>query len=256
MVAHSIHKELVKGFSEQEDLVSPGFEFLDEDTTLDLLDALPRIRRVENLSLSFPLVLHVLEMVSIITSRFKRGSANLIESDTLPLSGIKANEFKKSIPVLMIFRGTELENNPVILRDQSPFLGVFLCKLVEQNQEMPQDYPLHLLEEFGGLQSLTGDIEREVVSIDDNLDPAGPLGESLGTELGSNKNVFDHELDILLNQRIKALPVVVMAVKQINTDHKDRRLKTTNIFSGRKRRPLKEVPSASPEKWCQPIGFA
>lgn len=96
------------------------------------------------------------------------------------------------------------------------------------------------------MQSLTRDIEGEVVSVDDNLNPAGPFGESLGTELGSNENVFDHEPDILLFQRTGLLPVLILTVGQINARCKAR-TGNTYIFSGMKTIPLKEVPAASPE---------
>jgi len=59
--------------------------------------------------------------------------------------------------------------------------------------------------------------------------------------------VFDHESDIFLFQWTGLLPVGILAVQQVNVSRKDR-IENTNIFSGRKMIPLKEVPAASPAK--------
>ena len=129
------------------------------------------------------------------------------------MCGFETDEVNEPVPVLGILRGTKLENNPIILRDQSPLLGVFRCQLVEQDQEVSQNDAPHLLNEFRGLQGLTRDTEREVVSIDDNLDPTGPFGESVGTKLGSDKDVFDHQSDIFLLHWTGLLPVGFFAVE-------------------------------------------
>ena len=63
-------------------------------------------------------------------------STHLIESDVLPLRSFKTDELSEPVPVLGILHGTKLENHPIVLRDQSPLLGVFRCQLVEQDQEM------------------------------------------------------------------------------------------------------------------------
>jgi len=66
MLAQGVYEDLVKRLSEQEHLISPSFKFLNEDATLDLLGGLSRVGHVEYLSLSFPLVLHILGIVSVI----------------------------------------------------------------------------------------------------------------------------------------------------------------------------------------------
>jgi hypothetical protein len=248
ILAQGVRKDLVKRLSEQENLITASFEFLNEDAPLDLLGGLSGVGHVEYLSLSFPLVLHVLGMVSAIPTGIAEHTTHLIESDVLPLSGLETDKVHESVPVLGILDGTELEDHPVVLRDQSPLLGVFGCQLVEQDQEVSQNDTPHLLDEFGGLQSLTRDIEREVVGVDDNSNPAGPLGESVGTKLGSDEDVFDHESDILLFQWAGLLPVGILAVEWVSATSQRQRAESTNIFSGRKMIPLKEVPAASPEK--------
>ena len=136
MLAYGVHKDLVEGLSEQENLISTSFEFLNEDATLDLLSGLSGVGHVEYLSLSFPLVLHVLGTVNAITNRHSRHFTYLIESDVLPLSGFETDEINEPVPVLGILHGTELENHPVVLCDQSPLLEIFRCQLVELDQEV------------------------------------------------------------------------------------------------------------------------
>ena len=67
VLAQCIREDLVKRFSEQENLVTAGIEFLNEDATLDLLGGLSGVGHEEYLSLSFPFVLHVLGTVSAST---------------------------------------------------------------------------------------------------------------------------------------------------------------------------------------------
>lgn len=136
MLAQGVYEDLIKRLSEQENLVSPSFEFLNEDATLDLLGGLSRVGHVEYLSLSFPLVLHVLGIVSVIPNTYSRHFTHLIESDILPLIGFETDEVNEPLPVLGILCSAELENHPVVLCDQSPLLGVFRRQLVEQDQEV------------------------------------------------------------------------------------------------------------------------
>ena len=136
MLAQGVYEDFIKRLSEQENLVSPSFEFLNEDATLDLLGGLSRVGHVEYLSLSFPLVLHVLGIVSVIPNTYSRHFTHLIESDILPLIGFETDEVNEPLPVLGILCSAELENHPVVLCDQSPLLGVFRRQLVEQDQEV------------------------------------------------------------------------------------------------------------------------
>ena len=151
ILAQGIRKDLVKGLSEQENLVTAGFEFLNEDATLNLFGGLSGVGHEEYLALSFPLVLHILEIVSASANRCGGHTAHLVESDVLPLGGLETDEVHEPVPALGILHGTELEDHPVVLRDQSPLLSVFSCQLVEQDQEMSQNDAPHLLNEFGGL---------------------------------------------------------------------------------------------------------
>ena len=137
MLAQGVYENLVKRLSEQENLVSPSFELLNEDATLDLLCGLSRIGHIEYLGLSFPLVLHVLGIVSVMPNTYCRHFTYLIESNVLPLIGFETDEVNKPLPVLGILRSAKLENHSVVLCDQSPLLGVFRCQLVEQDQEVP-----------------------------------------------------------------------------------------------------------------------
>ena len=66
MSTQGIRKDLVKGFSEQENLVAASFEFLNEDAAFDLLGGLASVSNVEYLSLPFPFILRVLGIVRII----------------------------------------------------------------------------------------------------------------------------------------------------------------------------------------------
>ena len=136
MLAQGVYEDFIKRLSEQENLVSPSFEFLNEDATLDLLGGLSRVGHVEYLSLSFPLVLHVLGIVSVIPNTYSRHFTHLIESDILPLIGFETDEVNEPLPVLGILCSAELENHPVVLCDQSPLLWVFRRQLVEQDQEV------------------------------------------------------------------------------------------------------------------------
>ena len=74
MLAQGVHKDLVQWLSEQKNLIAASFEFLNEDAALDLLSGLSGVGHVEYLSLSFPLVLHILGTVSVITTRYSRHS--------------------------------------------------------------------------------------------------------------------------------------------------------------------------------------
>jgi hypothetical protein len=212
VLAQGICKDLVERLTKQKNLVAASFEFLDEDAALDLFSGLPSVGHVEYLSLSFPLILHILEIIRF-TNRHIRYTTYLIESDVFPLSGLETDKVNKSVPVLGILGGTELENHPIVLCDQSPLLGILSRQLVEQDQKVSQNDAPHLLHEFRGLQSLTRDIKREVVGIDDDLNPAGPLGESIGTKLGGDKDVFDHKSNILLFQWAGLLPVRILAME-------------------------------------------
>lgn len=198
VLAQGVHKDLVERLSEQKNLVSASFELLDEDATLDLFGSLASISHVEYLGLSLPLVLRILGIIRFIANRRIGCSTYLIESDVFPLSRLETDEIDESIPVLGIFGSTKFENHSIVLRDQSPLLGIFGRQLVEQDQKVSQDDAPHLLHELRGLQSFSRDIEREVVSVDDDLNPASPLGESVGTKLGGDEDVLDHESYILL----------------------------------------------------------
>ena len=136
VLAYGVRKDLVKGLSEQDDFISASFKFLNEDATLDLLGGLSGVGHVEYLSLSFPLVLHVLGIVSVIPNTYSRHFTHLIESDVLPLISFETDEVNEPLPVLGILCSAELENHPVVLCDQSPLLGVFRRQLVEQDQEV------------------------------------------------------------------------------------------------------------------------
>ena len=232
ILAQGVRKDLVKRLSEQENLVTASFEFFNEDATLNLFGGLSGVGHEENLALSFPLVLHILEIVSASANRCGNHTAHLVESDVLPLGGLETDKVHEPIPALGILDGAELEDHPVVLRNQSPLFGVFGCQLVEQDQEVSQNDAPHLLDEFGGLQGLTGNIEREVVGIDNNSNPAGPLGEPVGTKLGSDEDVLDHESDILLFQWADLLPVAVLAVDQVSANSQGRALEVRTSSRG------------------------
>ena len=136
VLAYGVRKDLVKGLSEQDDFISASFKFLNEDATLDLLGGLSGVGHVEYLSLSFPLVLHILGTVNAITNGYSGHFTHLIESDVLPLVGFETDKLNEPVPILGILHGAELENHPVVLCDQSPLLEVFCCQLVEQDQEV------------------------------------------------------------------------------------------------------------------------
>lgn len=232
ILAQGVCKDLVKRFGEQEDLITASFEFLDEDATLNLFGGLSGVGHEEYLALSLPLVLHVLEIVSASANKCGSYIAHLVESGVFPLGGLETDKVHEPIPALGILDGTEFEDHPVVLRDQSPLLGVFGCQLVEQDQEMSQNDAPHLLNEFGRLKGLAGDIEREVVGVDNNSNPAGPLGEPVGTKLGSDENMLDHESDILLFQWADLLPIAVLAVEQVSASSQDRALKVRTSSQG------------------------
>ena len=117
MLAQGIRKDLVKRLGEQKDLVAAGFQFFDEDATLDLFSGLPRVCHVEYLSLPLPLILYVLEIIRFIARRWIRYTTYLIESNVFPLGGLKTDEVNEPIPVLGILGGTKLEDHPVVLCD-------------------------------------------------------------------------------------------------------------------------------------------
>jgi len=127
ILAQGVRKDLVKRLSEQEDLITASFEFLNEDATLDLFGSLSGVSHEEYLALSFPLVLHILGIVSASANRCSSRATHLVEGDVLPLGGLETNKVHEPVPALGILDGTELEDHPVVLRDQSPLLGVFGC---------------------------------------------------------------------------------------------------------------------------------
>ena len=69
MLAQGSCKDLVKRLAEQENLVAASLEFLHEDATLDLFSGLACVGHVEYLSLSFPLILHILGIIRITDRR-------------------------------------------------------------------------------------------------------------------------------------------------------------------------------------------
>lgn len=230
MFAQGIHEDLVKRLGEQKNLVTASFEFLDEDARLDLFSGFTSVGHVEYLGLSFPLILRVLEIMGFIANRHRRYTTHLVESDVFPLGGLETDEVDESIPVLGILGGTKLENHSIVLCDQSPLIGIFGRQLVEQDQKVSQNDAPHLLHELRGLQGFTRDIEREVISIDDDLNPTGPLGEPVGTELGGDEDVLDHESDILLFQWTGLLPVGILAVGWVNANCQNKGLKYEHLF--------------------------
>lgn len=58
-------------------------------------------------------------------------------------------------------------------------------------KEFGHDNVLDLLEEPLGLKSLTGDVQGEVVGVNDNFDPANPLGQLVFSEIAGDKYAFD-----------------------------------------------------------------
>ena len=150
----------------------------------------------------------------------------------MPLRSLETDEVHEPIPVLVILDGTKLEDHPVVLRDQGPLFGVFVYQLVEQDQEVSQNDTLHLLDKFGRLQSLTRDIEREVIGVDDNSNPAGPLWEPVRAKFGSDEDVLDHESDIFLFQRAGLLPVGILAVEQVSANPQSGGLKVRTSSRG------------------------
>lgn len=92
VLAQGVCKDLVKGLSEQENLIPTSFEFFNEDATFDLLGGLPGVGHEEYLALPFPLVLNVLGMVSTLTNGYENPAAYLIESGILPLSGLETDQ--------------------------------------------------------------------------------------------------------------------------------------------------------------------
>ena len=47
------------------------------------------------------------------------------------------------------------------------------------------------------LERLAGDVEGEVLRVDDDLDPGGPFGEGVLAEVGGDEGALDEELGVL-----------------------------------------------------------
>ena len=69
--------------------------------------------------------------------------------------------------------------------------------LREQPDNMLEDDRLELAEEHGVLERLAGDVEGEVLGVDDDLDPGGPFGEGVLAEVGGDEGALDEELGVL-----------------------------------------------------------
>ena len=69
--------------------------------------------------------------------------------------------------------------------------------LREQPDNMLEDDRLELAEEHGVLERLAGDVEGEVLRVDDDLDPGGPFGEGVLAEVGGDEGALDEELGVL-----------------------------------------------------------
>ena len=154
-----LHEDLVKWLSQEQHLISACMELLDKDTLRELVGSLAYVREVEDLLLALLAVLEV-----------------LIKCREVPVVGAEPDEAGELVAVLRVLNSTKFEDVVVRRLNLLPsFLvaTVFLStrKLLEHLNDALGDDAAKLLEELGRLESLTGNVQRKILSIDNDLDP-------------------------------------------------------------------------------------
>jgi hypothetical protein len=112
------------------------------------------------------------------------------------LGGVVAEELGKSLAVLGVFVDTELD----VLAESSVKLVELLTvlgDLIEELKSLLDDVLLDDLHDLVLLESLTRQVEREILRVDNTLDEAEPLGDEVGGVI-SDEDTADVQLDVVL----------------------------------------------------------
>jgi hypothetical protein len=113
------------------------------------------------------------------------------------LSGVKAEELGKSGAVLGVLVNTKLDvlaEGAVELVELLTVLG----DLVEHLKGLLHDVLADDLHDLVLLESLTRQVEGEILRVNDTLDEAEPLGDQVGSIVG-NEDTADVKLDVVLS---------------------------------------------------------
>lgn len=94
----------------------------------------------------------------------RQGKPNLVEGGTVPLVCRKARELHQLIAIPLVLDSPKLQRSSKHLLHLLELGGVFLRDTLEGLEEVTEDDRLDLLEELGGLQSLAGNVQGQVVS--------------------------------------------------------------------------------------------
>jgi hypothetical protein len=137
-----------------------------------------------------------------------------VEGSGVALVSVETRELGQLVAVLGIFDCTKLDDRAINLLDLLPLLRVLLLNLLEKLDETLENDALELLQESVRLKSLSGDVERKIIgyqemsakggqgqdsllTVNDDLDPARPLGESIFTEVRGDECSLDEKLDVV-----------------------------------------------------------
>ena len=112
------------------------------------------------------------------------------------LGGVEAEELGEGLAVLGVLVDTELDvlaEGAVELVELLTVFGDF----VEELEGLLDDVLLDDLHDLVLLKSLTGQVEREILRVDNTLDEAEPFGDDVGGVI-SDEDTADVELDVVL----------------------------------------------------------
>ncbi|KAG2005182.1 hypothetical protein GB937_009016 [Aspergillus fischeri] len=112
------------------------------------------------------------------------------------LGRLVAEQLGKSLAVLGIFVDTELD---VLAESRVELVELLtiLSNLVEELKRLLDNVLLDDLHDLVLLQSLTRQVERQILRVDNTLDEAQPLGDEVGGVI-SDEDTTDVELDVVL----------------------------------------------------------
>ena len=112
------------------------------------------------------------------------------------LGGVEAEELGEGLAVLGVLVDTKLDvlaEGGVELVELLTVLGDF----VEQLKGLLDDVLADDLHDLVLLESLTGQVEREILRVDNTLDEGEPFGDKVGSIVG-DEDTTDVELDVVL----------------------------------------------------------
>lgn len=122
----------------------------------------------------------------------------------------KPRQRNQFLLILGVLNSSEFEDSIVNSQNFLELFGVLLRHPVEQLNEVFEYHLLDLFDETGVLQSLPGDVQWQILRVNDDLYPTGPCRNLVITEVGGNEYTLDQKADILGVPGCCTLPVRVV----------------------------------------------